>query len=830
MSSHPLDDFLSAWESSCGRHAVDLRLRVHRVIERERSWDRARLRDTLRSLLAFDEVEQRAFDECFDDYFSDAELPPWLAKALAEAPPDPTLAIAQLAEFVSSERSALPPKPTNATRPASPPRTPLPPVPTATSRTPLVLAALGLGVLVVFSLLRPPPPPRPPADAGVSDARIEATADAGAGEPPTSPLPTTTTQPTARAERLATLSVTRSEETAPRYVLPSLAVLALALVVDTWMRWRATRPVKLKPIEQTIEEPKVDTLKDRQLDLSWPDPLAPIFTRDECERLAMRTGFSRDEQRVALHLVETVQATARAGGLLEPVYRPVRRPSVLRVVTPEALAPFATCFVEAFVRGMTAAGVVVERGHGGPEHGRNDLNLVFIDARHSHSDATLRWVRGGHVALVELRDQALWDVEVQRLPCGVFPPTFEGLCEALDAARANLTPPRRDDDELLTGDAFDRLGNAHRLAVALAATGPLDLPGLDALRRRFTPWLPFMAMQRVTGLDVILGDETGWWCDDALRARLLRGVTRDSELWQAACDWQSARFERIRPPEGSRAKHEHRVALLLNRLRRDGTLTRDEWEELRVLQAQPSMRRIVGHLIASLVRTEDGLHPKGREESAILEELGLIPPRNREEVPRSVLVRWAVASALSAIVAVLGVYSVVRYRPVTFAIWGGLQTPIAGVARGEPSEVGCEATRWLVGVGSDGRARCARISYERSATGVVPVVAGPTESQGERLAALRVGQCPNGAVVTGVSGTRRANDVVSEIALECARPSREGVGFAKGARAAEIYGQSSNGPQFTLTCGPHGSVGTMHVYVDADVVRGISLDCVALTH
>lgn len=696
MTPHPLDDFLSTWESSCGRHAIDLRLRAYRILDLDRRWDRERLRDTLRSVLAFDPDEQRAFDECFDDYFTEHELSAWLAEALKKTPPDPRLAIAQLSEWQRR------------TRPVPPPPEPLPEKPDQSSPTPrpstqpttqasMLVVVLGFAALVFLSVMQALPSLPSPRDAGAVDASIAPPPlDASAVEPPSPPPftpPPTTTQPTAPAELATTLSVTRTGETAPRIVLPSLFVLALALIADAWMRLRATRPVKVTTPDRKFNEPKVDTLRDRQLDLSWPAPMAPILTRDERERLADRTGFSRDEQRVALHLADTVQATARGGGLLDPVYRPVRRPSVLRVVTPAALDPFAKRFVRAFVDGMRASGVLVEEGHGGPEHGRDDLNLVFVDTRTFDVGETNRWARGGHFAFVELRDRALWDVEVQRLPCGVFPPTFEGLCDALDAARANQTPRCARNDELLSGDNFDRLGNAMRLARAFAATAPLDLAGLDALRRAFTPWLPFMAMQRVVALRGIDGDETAWWCDGALRARLLRGVKRDSALWRAACDWQAARLERLGPPKDSRASLELRVLVLLNRWRRDGTLTRDEYDELLVLRAHPSMRRIVGHLVVSLARASDEMRPADRQEAAIAEVLQLIPTRPPVVLPRNVLVRWVIACALSAIVAVLGVYSIVRYRPVTFAIWGGLQTPTAGVARGDPSEVGCEATR-----------------------------------------------------------------------------------------------------------------------------------------
>jgi len=72
---------VNAWESSTGRAAPDLRLRVYRALSAERAWTLDTLRDTLRSLLAFGPDEHDRFDDLFNTYFSDPEPPRGSARA-----------------------------------------------------------------------------------------------------------------------------------------------------------------------------------------------------------------------------------------------------------------------------------------------------------------------------------------------------------------------------------------------------------------------------------------------------------------------------------------------------------------------------------------------------------------------------------------------------------------------------------------------------------------------------------------------------------------------------------------------------------------------------
>lgn len=583
MAGHPIDPLLDDWARDCRRDGFDLRARVYRCLAEPTRWTRERLRAALRAVLAFGPAERAAFDACFDRHF-DATIPwePWLTELAAW---DRERALADLRAAVADETAprrptpdasnavvAQPPaepvgRPTASTSPvdSAPSPTEATPSPAPRAWGPVVLL-VGALLFVIALLARPPspPPPRPSQDAAavvVADAGPRDTGPRDAS----AMVVSDEIGPVSQGTVLRLEAVTPHDEARPwwrralRHVgfalVGAIAVWEVLLLFDLLARWRAARPARFEVVTPPVYRDK--NARERTLDLRSPWPLAEPFEAGELDALAWRVGFSDDHQRPVLDVAASIVATARNGGLVDVVCRAGRSPSTLGVSRPTSLDPIARHLLDALERGMKARGVRVEDVAAGVPC---DLTLVFVDASEFVREPGERArvedaLRRPHVALVELRDPGLWDDTLQALPRA--PATFDarGLAEALDAARTERPLPRP--RARAAGGDRERLGRAAPLAVACALCEPFDLPVMDALRRRFTPALGFLAMQRVLGLDGVprLGDHpVGLTMTAALRAWLLQPGRCDCRFEAEVLRWQRERLAQTPCPEGSRAE------------------------------------------------------------------------------------------------------------------------------------------------------------------------------------------------------------------------------------------------------------------------------------
>lgn len=573
MEGHPLDPFLDDWANACGRDGVEVRLRVYRALDAPGPWSRVRLRVTLRALLVLDPSERAEFDARFDDTFSDE--PAWTRVLSSQPGWDQALALGEL-RSAQPEAPVTEPLPATAEPlPASPPTERDPEVteqPSAESDTDSSLlssrVALALLIAVFCALVwnewRPSTTPTPPAHV-TSDAaapapvdastlrRTEIPSDGGLSvverDDPPDPL---------RPPEL--IAVTMRDAAQPWWrralrhagfsLLGAVLLWEVMLLYDLLTRWSASKPVHLAKTE-TVKV-REDTPRERLFDRKAPFELAPPLDAQELDALAWAMGFSDDEARPVFDVAASVAATARAGGMLDPVFAPGRHASSLCVVRPVAVEPVAEALLTCFVDGMRARGVTVEittRDDAPPA----DVTLVFVDSDAPQRSHVGAWVRRPAVAFVELRDPGLWGPEVRALPKAPFVFDAAGLGAALDAARGEAAP--RTAPTEARGNDRQRLGRAMRLAVACSLCDGFDLAIADALRRAFAPELGFLSLQRVLGLHGVEGDAVSGWSMAPSLTRWLQAPQRCRPKFErAVLQWQRARIAQTPAPPGSRAE------------------------------------------------------------------------------------------------------------------------------------------------------------------------------------------------------------------------------------------------------------------------------------
>ncbi len=823
MTPHPIDAFLEVWERESGHRGVSQRLRVYRALSVERAWSQRRLRATLRALLATGADERARFDLCFNDFFSAA------GDALPEGGDFEELQ-RELRDAIEAPEKVSAPEDVARTPTEVSPQISAPPSDDTSNNAASAEGRLTFGFIGIMAALLVAVAAQPSALVRVDhrDAATDAVVDASAAPVPSNgPFELVEM----REIRSRPRGFVRSGDEAPSHLLLralGLCVAALAFVTLGEQRLRAiaTRPVPVPP------PPRADDadFKQRVLDLSWPDAMPPPLTREECESLAERTGFSHEGAHRTLDLPATVQATARGGGLLVTVERPTRRPNTLRIVRPRTINPYAEHMLDALERGLRAAGVLVERGEGGPERGRGDLNLLVLDASAGYDPSVDAWARMGHTVFLEARDAGRWGPEVTALPRGVFPLTYDGLSQAIDAARLDRRPPPS--KPLTTGDARDRLRETFPLAQAFALTAPIDLAGLDALRRALTPWVEFIAMQRVVDLDGVTGGPPEWRVSDALRAQLCGSLTPDTPMWRDALSWQLDRLARVRAPEDSHAEALLELERDLCAALLDG-LDAIPMSRLARLKDHPVLGRVLRRRVREVTALRPFAPPRDYTEAVLAGAAGLSAPPKREAVSaREGRVRTG-AAVVAAVAACGGAGGAVWSQPRVTVSWLGPTSDPVGVDAERELNFGCSASNSVFGiVGFDPRRRpiCAQfnprsVAFDRGSAFVL--VGTPSFVPLPMPLSTRATTCPSGSAVTGFDGeiTGPASPMIVRIAMLCGAPIASG-GLRETARVvlASIAGVRGARP-FRFDCGPDGHVIAFTGDVSSRGYTGLRVQC-----
>lgn len=696
MTEHPIDPFLAVWSSRKGRDGIDLRMRVYSALTADGDWTRERLRVTLRALVAFGAEEQRRFDECFAEFFSSKESPDWLRERL-DTTLDRNLALAELSTLTTPATSYEPTKfdvvsPSN----NSPKKVII--------RRPVVVALATAAALVstggfVWYYLHKSPP----------SAQTEQVT------PVPAPMPTrvvTGTETVTTREEVHPQQIGRVRD-APGALVTMGAVLAMLLIVATLtladvsaFAW-TIRPIKAPDLLSWEQPPRDATLAERQVNYRSPLPLESPLSSESLDRLALRTGFALDAAQPEFDLRATVLATARAGGLLDPVYRPGRRTTRLRVSRPRQFNPVASAVLDAFTQGMRARGVSVVDVVEFPDETPSDINLVVIDAIQWSARYREAWRRVPHVAYIEARDPAHWDSAVERLPFGVFTLDAGGLSEAIDAARNSqfVMPVER----VRLGDPKERLGEAFPLAAACSFLGLFDLATIDRLRRSITPDVPFLCIQRVLALDGVSGGPTQWKMTPELRAWFDAAVPQGAPLRDAVLAWQRERLCSLKsPPQGSRAEFILQMQTLwvdlLHGFRSPSALA--SWVD--------RAERFLGErMLKEVYFAQLRAMPKpkvGEVNDPVLEarlaRLGLVDMRPVVALSRTTRVSiFAVLILASAIVCGTA-WELFRIRGTTLSVWSGPWSDTLVNDRGNSAEVHCADTELLVGFSEQGAPMC----------------------------------------------------------------------------------------------------------------------------
>ncbi|MBL9009009.1 MAG: hypothetical protein JNJ46_32410 [Myxococcales bacterium] len=561
---HPIDPFLTVWAAAGGADGFDLRARVYQALGIAGTWDRERLRLTLRSLLVLQPEELERFERTFATFFPEEQLPDWLQRRLAGE------AVAGVAWNLEHALADL--------RRAPHDDDLLQTAPMAWSprkSQPWRVAAAGITFLALLGFLMwlsnhsvdlsvPWKPPSAPPALAVADGGSGPDGGAAIGE-----------------------GTKATEGPIPKIAFPNdrplwlqwtaLAALVLGLLAAfvilgwrherrRWLRSQAAQEADLpQPVVWNAEAETGQELDLRSLQAAVP--LSP----HELDVLGYQTGLVLTSDTPLLDVPETVNATVRCGGVLDPRYRPARRPGRLQVVTLQRLDLVSRVLIDCLVQGIRRRGVDVlfdpEGSAATCQDEEADLILIFIHTaeltQEGHRELAA-WLQRPHVAVVEARDPGLWGAELAGLPVGVFAPDGVGLQAALAAARSGLRPSplivRRKESGL------SLLADALPLAVACALAQPCDLATADQLRRRFTPRLPFSRLQRILQLDGVVADPAGW----RFRQDLTEWLTRRAgpDFRSAVLAWQEQRLWHIPAPPASRAALARERELALVRLQR----------------------------------------------------------------------------------------------------------------------------------------------------------------------------------------------------------------------------------------------------------------------
>jgi hypothetical protein len=547
---HFIDAFLDRWAEAGGGDGIDLRVRVHEAVSLGGPWTRRRLRLTLRPILALDEQRRALFDQEFDRFFPEPDLPPWFLERLEGTRSDVAWSAErarhEIAEHVErlvdaparagEERMAgargqaatSPPaeKPGEIALPTSAPggaMALLARVLGEQRRWRLLAAvlAVGLACVVAFPMLT-----RVPAD----------------------PVPSPTVGPAAAPRDIVPPSAPTRRGVPPPV---ALAVLGLSLVVGIlgFRQLRAARAQVKAPRPQP-PAPDFDPRRD-----SGARPVADPapFNEREMRRAAQRAGLLPDPAEPVLDLAATVHATARQCGVLDPVYVPGRVQSLLSLVVASPLDIVAAAFVADLKKKLADTGIEVAEVDGRqlPSADRT-LLLVLVDASLRPAWLSAAWVQayGPHVALIETRDPGLWGPELRALPCAPLPPTARGVMEAIEAAHdGRSTPPL---SLPVPARGLAALREAFPLAAALALVEPCSLEDLDDLRKTHFSHIAFSAIQRILALDGVVDDASSIRFPARLREQLTARIPLAER--RKALEWKGRRLEDTKPPEATRAR------------------------------------------------------------------------------------------------------------------------------------------------------------------------------------------------------------------------------------------------------------------------------------
>ncbi len=543
MSAHPIDPFLDAWASRGGRDGPDLRLRVYAALTVMPSRDD--LADTLRAVLAWSADDRARFEALFATFFRES--------IASRAPEGLDVAAALVSLRDGASRVHLPAAEFRSVVDE--------PFDRLAFRASVFLLVAGFVAAGSGAIIRAcdtstttdggAPVARDAAVDVVTDE--QAPHDAATVDVAPTPVLTPPT-PAATFHERVTLGrwVGTTDGIAPWWftlVLVTGASVALAsLLSKLEAEHRARLPVE--PAKPPIVL-RADTPASSEPDYRGRSAPEPIDARGG-DALAWAAGFARSDEARELDLRRTVNQSARRLGIFSPVYRARAVTSTVKMVLPARLDAVAEALVAGVVRALTQRNVPVEVTRGARDVAGAELVLVFVDARNPSTVPLRRWWRHPRVAAVELRDPWLWGDEVETLtvegrPVRVHAPTIEGITVALLAAsrgvRGEASRRVRDDDDA------EHVGAAFPLAAACALCEPCDLATIDALRRRFTPELPFVAVQRIAAMEGVRRAPAGWTFERELRDHLVSRV--GSGFREEVLAWQTQRLAEITAAEGT---------------------------------------------------------------------------------------------------------------------------------------------------------------------------------------------------------------------------------------------------------------------------------------
>lgn len=587
MSAHPIDPFLDVWAVHGGRDGVDLRLRVYRALAAlDAPADVASLRDALRAVLVWDERDRDRFERVFPEFFRGS-----LAAVPLEGLDVDGLLADLRAQRANPQRDAeepvvvVEPRHVPSHRSIAPPADAMARAAPSRAGVHLVLDLLTVGFIVVLwaqgqeaSRAFVPPTGRAADARAGADAALQQAPLAPPGSNP-GPTPAVADPPAGRA---APATLPRQSSQVPWWLTFAFALAGTVALADALEKWRELRP-KVLPALPPPPDVTAATLEEAEPDYRWPAPALPFRAYDH-DLLAHATGFASEPDPYVLDLERTVHASARNLGILSPVYRTRKAAGTLVMAVPTRVDTVTAVILHDLAHALRERRVPVQFARGSECPHTADIALVFLDARNPFDPPLSRWWRHPRVAVVEVRDPWLWGPEVEELavdgePVQVFAPTLDGIRRALLAASRGLrgAASKRERHDPDTDD----LGAAFPLAAACALCEPCDLATVDALRSRFTPELPFVALQRVMALDGVIADRAGWTFSLDLREHLV-GSVGDS-FRSDVLAWQSERLERLTAPAGSRAAWVIERERSLNELQRlllDGTAREDRVRRL----------------------------------------------------------------------------------------------------------------------------------------------------------------------------------------------------------------------------------------------------------
>ncbi len=555
------------------------------------------------------------------------------------------------------------------------------------------------------------------------------------------------------------------------------------------------------------------------------------FASAALEQLAWRVGFASDTQRLVLDVPASVRATANAGGMIDVVYRPGRKTSTLCVAHPTALNPAASAMLRCFVDGMRARGVTVETTTDTLADPA-DLTLVLVDACRPGDSHAGVWARRPHVSFIEVRDAGLWGDEVRALPRTPFSFDAEGIAAALDAARTERPPPKP--SRSTQGTDRERLGRATRLAVACSLCAPFDLAVADALRRRFTPRLGFLAVQRVLNLDGVTGDVEGWQMKPALHAWLRDPQRCDADFAREVLLWQRDRIAQTPAPDGSRAAATRAEEVAWLTLRAGGLNNAKAlaaWLDVMEASAQHPALKAIFEARLREARKEGAVTLPALgddyEDRMLLERLAGLGLAAHDPVTLAWPKRWprlAVESGVAALALVAAVVATLTIEMPRTTIWSGARSREIGETTGRPFSRTCE--RWSLAhakAAEAGRGDGLVCGREPLNARLPPFMRFDLTAYEQTIPSNGVYAALNNERPTGLRGRKRMDlqGVTQEIVVTNLVRDDEPGGRARAPRP-----QLRDEEDFLLDCGPTSGIAGIYGHVSADGQRVVGLGIV----